>query len=149
MLSCAGYMGHPFKKNLSDNDYDGFQVPFLRTDVLSSQHRGYEAAELALSMEHKELRCGSDYTEDLRVAKGIGGSFASPGQSGHEPHPLTRSISNAEERGVGFLALAQVERLCPSYLCTKLIQPRGQIIQTSASSSCMTKSMRSASGVVY
>jgi hypothetical protein len=36
-IRCAGYMGHPFKKRLSDNDYYGFQVPFLRTDVPCSQ----------------------------------------------------------------------------------------------------------------
>jgi len=31
-------MGHPFKKSLFDNDDDAFQAPFLRTEVLSSQH---------------------------------------------------------------------------------------------------------------
>ena len=31
-------MGHPFKKSLFDNDDSAFQTPFLRTDVLSSQH---------------------------------------------------------------------------------------------------------------
>jgi len=36
---CAGYMGHPFKKSPFDNDDYAFQTPFLRTDVLSSQHR--------------------------------------------------------------------------------------------------------------
>jgi hypothetical protein len=36
---CAGYMGHPFKKSPSDNDYYAFQVPCLRTDVTSSQRR--------------------------------------------------------------------------------------------------------------
>ena len=39
-MRCAGYMGHPFKKSPSDNDYYAFQVPCLRSDVLSSQHRG-------------------------------------------------------------------------------------------------------------
>jgi hypothetical protein len=37
--SCAGYMGHPFKKSLFDNDDSAFQAPFLRTEVLSSQYR--------------------------------------------------------------------------------------------------------------
>jgi hypothetical protein len=36
---CAGYMGHLYKKGLFDNDLYAFQAPFLRTDVLSSQHR--------------------------------------------------------------------------------------------------------------
>jgi hypothetical protein len=36
---CAGYVGHPFKKSLFDNDDNAFQALFLRTDVLSSQHR--------------------------------------------------------------------------------------------------------------
>jgi hypothetical protein len=36
--ACAGYMRHPFKKSQFDNDDAAFQVPFLRTDVLSSQH---------------------------------------------------------------------------------------------------------------
>ncbi len=38
---CAGFMGHPFKKSSSDNDYYAFQVPCLRTDVLSSQHSSH------------------------------------------------------------------------------------------------------------
>ena len=37
--SCAGYMGHSFKKSLFDNDDSAFQAPFLRTEVLSSQYR--------------------------------------------------------------------------------------------------------------
>jgi hypothetical protein len=35
---CAGYMGHPFKKSLFDNDDSAFQTPFLRTGIPSSQH---------------------------------------------------------------------------------------------------------------
>jgi len=37
-------MGHPFKKSLFDNDDSAFQTSFLRTDVLSSQHRSLEPA---------------------------------------------------------------------------------------------------------
>jgi hypothetical protein len=40
---CAGYMRHPFKKSLFDNDDYAFQTPFLRTDVLSSLHRQIRA----------------------------------------------------------------------------------------------------------
>ena len=35
LLPCAGYIGHPYKKSLFDNDFSAFQAPFLRTDVLS------------------------------------------------------------------------------------------------------------------
>ena len=35
--TCAGYMRHPLKKSLFDNDDYAFQAPFVRTDVLSSQ----------------------------------------------------------------------------------------------------------------
>ena len=31
--TCSGYLGHPFKKNLFDNDDDTVQAPFLRADV--------------------------------------------------------------------------------------------------------------------
>jgi hypothetical protein len=37
-MSCADYMGHPFKKSLFDNDDSALQAPFVRTDVLSSQY---------------------------------------------------------------------------------------------------------------
>jgi hypothetical protein len=36
---CAGSMDHPFNKRLFDNDDSAFHGPFVRTDVLSSQHR--------------------------------------------------------------------------------------------------------------
>jgi hypothetical protein len=36
--TCVGYIGHPFKKSLFDNDYYTFQAPSLRTDVLCSQY---------------------------------------------------------------------------------------------------------------
>jgi hypothetical protein len=39
---CTGYIGHPFKKGLFDNDDSAFQAPFVRTDVLSSQYREHD-----------------------------------------------------------------------------------------------------------
>jgi len=35
---CTGYIRPPFKKILFANSDYAFQAPFLRTDVLSSQH---------------------------------------------------------------------------------------------------------------
>ena len=46
--TCVGYMGHPFKKSLFDNDYYTFQAPSLKTDVLSSQYKRFH------SPSHKE-----------------------------------------------------------------------------------------------
>jgi hypothetical protein len=39
---CAGYKRHPFNMSLLANSNYAFQAPFVRTDVLSSQHRSYD-----------------------------------------------------------------------------------------------------------
>ncbi len=40
---CAGYKRHPFKKSLFANSDYAFQAPFVRTDALSSQYRGFSS----------------------------------------------------------------------------------------------------------
>jgi hypothetical protein len=40
-------MDHPCNKSLFDNDDSAFHVPFVRTDVLSSQHRASLQGEVA------------------------------------------------------------------------------------------------------
>jgi hypothetical protein len=59
----AGSMDHPFNKSLFDNDDSAFHAPFVRTDVLSSQHRQLRGelrglrVVLAPGVRHTLLRC--------------------------------------------------------------------------------------------